>query len=225
MGRGRINHNQITGEEYPDLLDGRVKVDSWNMNYNRKKKKLKKQKISSNQKKKMKDLQEIYGIDAKTLAGLSKGRLPRKLLATGKLKGDGPSGADERGFQTENSFRSTQNTFQNKQSTAAKSRMKQSINDNTSNMFSFNGYGTSRRWNEIESTLKGAPMRDSRMDKISQYDKRHKNNKRNLNQSKAKMTSTQDNFNRSLGRNQNQFMEEESKSGFDDSRNGSSIKK
>jgi hypothetical protein len=30
-------------------------------------------------------------------------------------------------------------------------------------MFSFNGYGTSKRWNDIESTLKGGP-KDSRID-------------------------------------------------------------
>lgn len=70
----------------------------------------------------MATLQDIYGIDAKTLAGLSKGRLPRKLLASGKLKGHGdPAGGSERGnYQTETSFRSTQNTFANKLSTTKK---------------------------------------------------------------------------------------------------------
>lgn len=58
-------------------IEGRVKVDAWNLNYKRKKKKLKKKKITDAQKRKMDDLQNIYGVDAKTLAGLSNGRLPR----------------------------------------------------------------------------------------------------------------------------------------------------
>jgi hypothetical protein len=53
----------------------------------------------------MASLQEIYGIDAKTLAGLSQGRLPRKLLASGKLGDD--KGTGEHMYQTENSLRST----------------------------------------------------------------------------------------------------------------------
>jgi len=36
-------------------------------------------------------------------------------------------------------------------------------------MFSFNGYGTSKRWNEIQSTLKGANMRDSKLENISEF--------------------------------------------------------
>lgn len=94
----------------------------------------------------MADLQDIYGIDAKTLAGISKGRLPRKLLASGKFKGSGGPGGDhgESHYQTEMSFRSTQNTFANKLSTANK--MKESVNDNQSNMFSFNGFGTNKNW-------------------------------------------------------------------------------
>ena len=135
-----------------------MKVDSWNLNYRGKKKKLHKKRITKRQKRKIQDLQEIYGVDANTLAGLQKGHLPRRLLASGKLKEDHPQN-----YQTENSFRSTQNTFHNKQSTAAKSKIKQS--DNMSNMFSnFNGYGTSKRWNDIESTLKG--VRESRMDNV-----------------------------------------------------------
>jgi hypothetical protein len=45
-------------------------VDSWNLNYSNKKKKLKKKKLDQSSKKKMNDLQNIYGVDAKTLAGL-----------------------------------------------------------------------------------------------------------------------------------------------------------
>jgi hypothetical protein len=59
------------------LIEGRVKVDAWNLNYRGKKKKLRKKRTTDNQLKKMHDLQNIYGLDAKTLAGLSKGRLPR----------------------------------------------------------------------------------------------------------------------------------------------------
>jgi hypothetical protein len=50
-----------------------VKVDSWNLNYSKKKKKLKKKKLDKDQKKRMSALQNIYGVDAKTLAGLQKG--------------------------------------------------------------------------------------------------------------------------------------------------------
>lgn len=59
------------------MIEGRVKVDAWNLNYRGKKKKLKKRKATKKDQRKMQDLQNIYGIDAKTLAGLSKGRLPR----------------------------------------------------------------------------------------------------------------------------------------------------
>lgn len=78
------------------------------MNYRGKKKKHRKKKVTDNQKKKMHDLQNIYGVDAKTLAGLSKGRLPRQLLASGKLKGDdGGNDPNSRMMMSDNSFRST----------------------------------------------------------------------------------------------------------------------
>ena len=143
----------------------------------------------------MTDLQDIYGIDAKTLAGISKGRLPRKLLASGKLKGDGygKGGQSDGNYQTEMSFRSTQNTFQNKLSTANK--MKQSINDAQSNMFSMNGFtATNHNWNQqMQSNLnRGHPsMRDSRHEAISQFDKRSQANKGKGPLGKGKMTSTQ----------------------------------
>ena len=69
--------------------------------------------MTRNQKKKMHDLQEIYGVDASTLAGLEKGRLPRRLIAEGKLKDS--DGGRRKGDQSEMSFRSTQNTFMNRQ--------------------------------------------------------------------------------------------------------------
>jgi len=47
MSRGRINHNELSPEENYDLIDGRVKVDSWNLNYNKKKKKLRNKKITN----------------------------------------------------------------------------------------------------------------------------------------------------------------------------------
>ena len=70
MGRGRIKHNNFEVQSYDDNIDGRVKVDSWNLNYNGKKKKLKKKKLDAATKNKMNDLKNIYGVDARTLAGL-----------------------------------------------------------------------------------------------------------------------------------------------------------
>ena len=67
----------------------------------------------------MQDLQEIYGVDASTRAGLEKGRLPRRLIAEGKLKDS--DGGQKQGDHSEMSFRSTQNTFMNRQSKADKS--------------------------------------------------------------------------------------------------------
>lgn len=54
-------------------------------------------------------------------------------------------------------------------------------------MFSFNGYGTSRRWNEIQSTLKGANMRDSKLENISEFNYGKSSKKAPL---KNKLTST-----------------------------------
>ena len=45
MGRGQIRHNNLEVQSYNDEIDGRVKVDAWNLNYNGKKKKLKKKKL------------------------------------------------------------------------------------------------------------------------------------------------------------------------------------
>lgn len=47
-----------------------MKVDAWNLNYRGKKKKLKKRKLDQKTKDRMNDLQSIYGVDARTLAGL-----------------------------------------------------------------------------------------------------------------------------------------------------------
>ena len=128
-GKGHISHRDLEFDTHEDLIDGRVKVDSWNLNYRGKKKKLKKKKVTQNQLNKMKDLQNIYGVDAKTLAGLSKGRLPRQLLAAGKLKGDESIGPHSRlASDNEDPFRSTQNTMMHKLSTPDV-RIKQSIND------------------------------------------------------------------------------------------------
>lgn len=91
-GRGHLSHKDLEFDSHEDLIEGRVKVDAWNLNYRGKKKKLKKKKVTENEKRKMKNLQDIYGVDAKTLAGLSKGHLPRKMLATGKIKGDQSNG-------------------------------------------------------------------------------------------------------------------------------------
>lgn len=48
-------------------------MDAWNLNYKGKKKKLKKRKVDNRTRQRMDDLQNIYGVDAKTLAGLQKG--------------------------------------------------------------------------------------------------------------------------------------------------------
>ena len=185
-GRGKIQHNQLEFQDQSEYFEGKVKVDAWNLNYRGKKKKLKKKrKVTDNQKRKMNDLQNIYGIDARTLAGLSKGRLPRQLLASGKFKGDGyPDDS-----RHSDSFRSTQNTFKKPHiSTAANSGLRHSVNDAQSNMFSFNGYGTSKRWNEIESTLRGGP-KDSRLDpRASHMDQ--KSTQRFSSGLKKKMTGT-----------------------------------
>ena len=44
-GRGQIKHNDMEIQSYDDDIEGRVKVDSWNLNYKGKKKKLKKKKL------------------------------------------------------------------------------------------------------------------------------------------------------------------------------------
>lgn len=51
-----IKHNELDLESYNDLIDGRVKVDSWNLNYKGKKKKLKKRKVDKNALRRMEDL-------------------------------------------------------------------------------------------------------------------------------------------------------------------------
>ena len=56
MGRGNIQHNDLDIQSYNDLVDGRVKVDSWNLNYSGKKKKLKKKKVDQNTKERMANL-------------------------------------------------------------------------------------------------------------------------------------------------------------------------
>lgn len=63
-GRGKIQHNNVQIEDKGEFVDGRLKVDSWNLNYTGKKRKLRKKKITKDQSKKMGDLQNIYGVDA-----------------------------------------------------------------------------------------------------------------------------------------------------------------
>ena len=107
----------------------------------------------------MNDLQNIYGVDARTLAGLQKGQGPKK--GGGK---DGDDLARSR-YNTDMSFRSTQNTFMKQSNNGGTGNnnqhtSKKSINDAASNMFSFNGGKSmiSKRWNDIESTLKGGKV-------------------------------------------------------------------
>ena len=107
-------------------------------------------------------LQNIYGVDAKTLAGVNKAR-PAPLISGGHKAKDGNLGSSR--ISDNMSFRSTQNTFFK---TGAKGIMsKGSAMDVNSNMFSSNGFtakggkggfGMSKRWNDIESTLKGGKL-------------------------------------------------------------------
>ena len=84
-------------------------MDDWNLNYRGKKKKLKKKKIDNKTKQRMNDLQSIYGVDAKTLAGLQKGHHPRNRVGAGKGKDgkDGDDGGAGSRYGTDMSFRST----------------------------------------------------------------------------------------------------------------------
>lgn len=47
-GRGYLSHNQLETQSHEDLIEGRVKVDAWNLNYKKKKKKQKKKKVTDN---------------------------------------------------------------------------------------------------------------------------------------------------------------------------------
>lgn len=94
------------------MIEGRVKVDAWNLNYRKKKKKQKKRKVTDNAMRKMKDLQDIYGVDAKTLANLKRGPLPRKQLAhKGKMNDEDYNQPPQSRMMSDNSFRTTMNTF------------------------------------------------------------------------------------------------------------------
>lgn len=56
MGRGLIKHRDLETQSYNDDIEGRVKVDDWNLNYRGKKKKLKKKKLDAKSNKRMHDL-------------------------------------------------------------------------------------------------------------------------------------------------------------------------
>jgi len=120
-----------------DDIEGRVKVDSWNLNALKRRKKRKKKKIDSNMRKRMDELQNIYGVDARTLAGLDQ---MQALKASGGKGGKG--GPESR--QSDMSFRSTQNTM--------RGTAQRFMSDRSSNMPMT---GMSRRWHDIESALKG----------------------------------------------------------------------
>lgn len=94
-----------------DDIDGRVKVDSWNLNYSKRKKRFKKKKMKEDDSKRYQELKSIYGVDARTMAGLDRrvSASPVKGGAGGKKgKGD-PSNYT----QDHHSMRSTMNTFKN----------------------------------------------------------------------------------------------------------------
>jgi hypothetical protein len=46
-------HNNVNIQDKGEFVDGRLKVDSWNLNYTGKKKKLRKKKITQGQQNKM----------------------------------------------------------------------------------------------------------------------------------------------------------------------------
>lgn len=118
------------------------------------------------------------------------------------------------------SFRSTKNTFMVKDSTAAKSKMRDSVNDAQSNLFSMNGFGTSKRWNDIESGLRGNALRGYNASQLDQQS----NNTRMPFTGRQQMTATQENFKRKMNRGSNggnDFLEEESKDYNSGSRNSS----
>lgn len=66
-----------------DEIDGRVKVDSWNLNYSKRKKRFKKKKMKEDDSKKFNELKNIYGVDARTMAGLD------RRVAASQVKGGG----------------------------------------------------------------------------------------------------------------------------------------
>ena len=134
-----------------DDIDGRAKVDSWNMNYSRRKKKLKKKKIKKDHSKRMNELQGIYGVDARTLAGLDRRAEASPVKAGAGKGGKGGKGDDDHdrsNFTNDmNSMRSTMNTFKN--TIAGGGRGQPSV-------FSGGKTNMSRRWGDFESSMGGA---------------------------------------------------------------------
>ena len=92
---GKHGYMQRSGKkngEYDDDINGRVKIDSWNMNYMKRKKKHKKKKVDANMRRRMDELEGIYGVDARTLAGIE----PNRAIAASGGKGEGKgSGYDD----------------------------------------------------------------------------------------------------------------------------------
>jgi hypothetical protein len=96
-----------------DDIDGRVKVDSWNMNYSKRKKKLKRKKVKKEHNKKMDALQGIYGVDARTMAGLDRRQEVSPVKAGGGGQGAKGGKGDPSKYSETDGMRSTMNTFKN----------------------------------------------------------------------------------------------------------------
>lgn len=168
----------------------------------------------------MSDLQGIYGVDAQTLAGITQGRLPKRLIAAGKFgkEDKGDKGDPGQYTDADNVMRSTQNTF------APKSQMKSKLrsSDAQSNMFSFNGYGTGSKWNGkgMQSRLGRGGDRDreellsSQQDMIASKFNDQEEQKR---KPAGKMTSTQMKFG---GYSDNRGSSGDSRGGFNNKLKG-----
>lgn len=146
-----------------------MKVDDWNLNYKRRKPKKKiNHKINNSSiddekiRQKMKDLKNIYGVDAKALSNYNRVKQP---AGTSMLKGSNKDGLGDSRY-SDNSFRSTQGTFMKKMNSPMSKNLMSKASagggDNQSNLFSSGGFamGKSKRWNDIESTLKGQRQND-----------------------------------------------------------------
>ena len=104
-------------------------------------------------------------MDAKQLAGINRVKPTAPLISGGDKSKDGGNLGTSR-VSDNMSFRSTQNSMFKPNATKNNLRSKGSAMELNSNMFSSNGFtnkagggmGMSKRWNDIESTLKGGKI-------------------------------------------------------------------
>ncbi len=112
------------------------------MNYDKRRKKHKKKKVNQRVRRRMDELEAVYGVDARQLAGLT-GGLGGVQYASPNKKGGPESDGDL-------AMRSTRYTAFRK---GMRSHGKDSVQQSRS------GWGReSRLWNDIHSTLRGDPM-------------------------------------------------------------------